>query len=106
LCALSTLVAAQGEIAAQDPSAKVNVLWRKAVSTDGSNQGTAYTMSNRIITARGRVFVAWLDHVADIVIQTYDLETRLWGEKVVLVPQHRAPVRPRAYRHALVALLP
>ena len=84
LCALGILVAAQGESVAQDASAKVNVLWRKAVSTDGSNQGTAYTMSNRIITARGRVFVAWLDHVADIVIQTYDLETRLWGEKVVL----------------------
>jgi len=81
LCALSTLVAAQGEIAAQDPSAKVNVLWRKAVSTDGSNQGTAYTMSNRIITARGRVFVAWLDHVADIVIQLLPIVRTAYPEQ-------------------------
>jgi len=72
----------------------MKVLWSKILSTHGSNQGTAYAMSNKIITANGKIFVAWLDHIADIVIQTYDMETEHWGERVLLgkgVDNHCGP---------------
>jgi len=93
-CVLGILTPLYGEAVAQEVRPKVNVLWRKVVSTHGSNQGTAYTMSNRIITAQGKIFVAWLDHLADAVIQTYDSETRTWGERVLLgqgTDNHCAP---------------
>jgi len=56
----------------------------RILSAQGSNQGTAYAMSNKIITAGGRVFVAWLDHVADIVVTSCHLTTGVWGETVLL----------------------
>ena len=51
-------------------------------------------MSNKIIAANGKLFIAWLDHVADIVIQTCDLETGSWGDRVLLgkgVDNHCGP---------------
>ena len=72
----------------------MKALWTEALSTHGSNQGTAYAMSNEIITADGKLFIAWLDHVADIVIQTYDTETKKWDERMLLgkgVDDHCGP---------------
>jgi BNR repeat-containing family member len=60
------------------------VLSRKTLSLQGSTRGTAYCMSNKIITDDGKMFVAWLDHVASIQIKTYDLKTMSWGPTVLL----------------------
>jgi hypothetical protein len=45
---------------------KIGVLFSKVLSTNGSTRATAYMMSNKIITANDKIFVAWLDRVADI----------------------------------------
>ena len=69
---------------AEEAKPRMKVLWRKTLSTRGSTRGTAYAMSNKIITANGKIFVAWLDHVADIRIQTYDTAAKEWGGAVLL----------------------
>ncbi len=51
-------------------------------------------MSNKIITAGNRIFVGWLDHVADVRLASYDLEARRWSEPLLLgrgVDNHSGP---------------
>ena len=72
----------------------VEVLWRETLSTRGSTRGTAYGMSAKIITSRGRIFAAWLDHVADARIATCDLGEGTWSEPLLLgrgVDNHSGP---------------
>lgn len=69
-------------------------LFSKTLSTIGSTRATAYGASNKIITARGKVFVTWLDHVSDIRVKAYDIASGTWGETVLLgkgVDNHGGP---------------
>jgi hypothetical protein len=66
----------------------------KTLSTNGSTRGTAYAMSNKIITAKNKIFITWLDFVADIKIQTYDIKKDSWDKTVLLgkgVDNHSGP---------------
>ena len=54
----------------------------KVLSTTGSTRGTAYTMSNKILTHGGKTHVAWLDQICRIYVRTYHHGTRRWGEPV------------------------
>ena len=54
----------------------------KALSTTGSTRGTAYTMSNKILTHAGKTHVAWLDRICKIYVRTYHHKTRRWGRPV------------------------
>ena len=51
----------------------------KTLSPNGSTRATAYAMSNKIISAKGKTFVTWLDRVADIKIATYDIAKTQWS---------------------------
>ncbi|MBF0433388.1 MAG: DUF2341 domain-containing protein, partial [Fibrobacteria bacterium] len=50
----------------------------------GSDRATAYSTSNKIITANGKIFASWLDHDMKVRIKTYDIATKTWGSAVVL----------------------
>lgn len=79
---------------AKEAKPHVRILMTRTLSTRGSTRGTAYAMSNKIVTARGKVFVAWLDHVADIQIRTYDIASDEWNETVLVgkgVDNHSGP---------------
>ncbi len=70
------------------------MLFSKTLSTIGSTRATAYAASNKIITAKGKVFVTWLDHVSDIRVKTYDVAAGTWGETVLVgkgVDNHGGP---------------
>ena len=67
---------------------------RKTLSTRGSTRGTAYAMSNKIISTDTTVYVAWLDHVADIRMATFDRKTEAWSEVIAVgkgVDNHSGP---------------
>lgn len=65
---------------AHGEKANVKVLFSKRLSANGSTRATAYAMSNKIITAKGKTFVAWLDLVADVRMATYDIAKRQWSD--------------------------
>ena len=72
----------------------MKIAWKKTLSTNGSTRATAYAMSNKIITADGKVFVAWLDRVADAQIRTYHIDADRWDAPVLLgqgVDNHSGP---------------
>lgn len=54
----------------------------KALSVTGSTRGTAYTMSNKILTHAGKTHVAWLDQICRIYVRTHHHRTRRWGRPV------------------------
>ena len=73
---------------------EVKILFSEILSTNGSTRATAYSMSNKIITANNKIFVAWLDRVADINIKMYDLSNKNWSETVLVgkgVDNHSGP---------------
>ena len=73
---------------------KVSVQFSKILSTNGSTRATAYMASNKIISANGKIYVAWLDHVADIQIKAYDIQNQWWSETVLVgkgVDNHSGP---------------
>jgi len=55
---------------------------RKTISATGSTRGTAYTMSNKVITHEGTTHVAWLDQIHKTYVRTYRHETRRWTRPV------------------------
>ena len=72
----------------------VRVLSSTVLSTNGSTRATAYSMSNKIITADGKIFVAWLDMPSNIQIKAYDIAADRWSETVLLgkgVDNHSGP---------------
>ena len=76
------------------PTPKVKVQFSEILSRNGSTRATAYMMSNKIITAEHKIFVAWLDRVADIQMKTYDIEKDEWSETVLIgkgVDNHSGP---------------
>lgn len=67
---------------------------RTCISENGSTRATAYGMSNKIISHENRVFLAWLDHVADIQMRVYDRKTESWGDTILVgkgVDNHSGP---------------
>jgi len=54
----------------------------KVLSTTGSTRGTAYGMSNKIITHEGRTHVVWLDQIHKTYAQTYSHKSRRWRPPV------------------------
>jgi len=72
----------------------VTVQFSKALSLNGSTRATAYAMSNKIITAKGKVFVTWLDRIADVQMATYDVAKKQWTPPVLVgrgVDNHGGP---------------
>jgi len=51
------------------------IISEKTLSEKGSTRATAYDMSNKIITADGKLFVTWLDFLADIKTAAYDIQS-------------------------------
>jgi len=73
---------------------KLSLQFSKILSSNGSTRATAYMMSNKIITANNKIFVAWLDRVADIQIKAYDIENDKWSETILIgkgVDNHSGP---------------
>ncbi|MBI3971329.1 MAG: BNR-4 repeat-containing protein [Chloroflexi bacterium] len=55
------------------------------LSTSGSNRATAYPqVSNKIVQARGRIFVTWLDGPSAIKVATFDVASATWSAAVTL----------------------
>ena len=84
----------QPEQRAASQQSDIQVFSSAVLSTNGSTRATAYTMSNKIITANGKIFIAWLDHVADILIKEYDIQNDHWSEAVLIgkgVDNHSGP---------------
>ena len=54
----------------------------KVLSKTGSTRGTAYTMSNKILTADGKTHVVWLDQINKTYVRTYFHKTKRWGKPV------------------------
>ncbi len=54
----------------------------RTLSTTGSTRGTAYTMSNKILTRDGKTHVVWLDQICKTCVQTYHHKTGRWGKPV------------------------
>lgn len=78
----------------QNQAEKVEVAFKKVLSTNGSTRATAYSMSNKIISADGKIFVAWLDQVADIRVKCYDSASDTWSETVLMgtgIDNHSGP---------------
>ncbi len=63
---------------------KIDVELKTELTSHGSTRATAYSMSNKIITADEKKYVTWLDSVSNIMIQSLDLATNQWGEAVML----------------------
>ncbi len=57
----------------------VSVKDTKLLATDGSIRATAYSMSNRIITGGGKIFVTWLDNSLTAKIMSYDITASTWS---------------------------
>ena len=52
------------------------------LSTTGSSRGTAYTMSNKVITHAGKTHVAWLDRAHGTYVGTLNHDAGQWGDPV------------------------
>ncbi|MBD3385914.1 hypothetical protein GF407_13430 [candidate division KSB1 bacterium] len=63
---------------------KLEIALQTELTTHGSTRATAYSMSNKIITADGKKYVTWLDSVSNIMIQSIDLATNQWSDPVLL----------------------
>lgn len=64
----------------------VNVKTIKVISDQASNRATSYEMANKIITARDKIFVGWLDDAQHVRISTLDLKTGAWDKPADLGP--------------------
>jgi len=54
------------------------------LSPTGSTRGTAYTMSNKVLTHDGKTHVAWLDQIHKTYVRTLDHATGAWGEPILV----------------------
>ncbi len=52
------------------------------LSTTGSTRGTAYGMSNKIVTHEGKTHVVWLDQIHKIYTATYDQASKTWSQPI------------------------
>ncbi len=54
----------------------------RTLSTTGSTRGTAYTMSNKILTHEGKTHVVWLDQIHKTYACTHSHKNRRWSAPV------------------------
>lgn len=76
------------------PAWKVEVQFSEVLSTNGSTRATAYMMSNKIISTNDKIYISWLDRVADIQIKEYDKKSDAWSETFLIgtgVDNHSGP---------------
>jgi Asp-tRNA(Asn)/Glu-tRNA(Gln) amidotransferase A subunit family amidase len=59
-------------------------LKHKVLSETGSTRGTAYTMSNKIVTHDRKTHVVWLDQINKTYIRTYHDRSKRWGKPVLV----------------------
>jgi hypothetical protein len=71
-------------ISCQKKDVEIKIISSTKLSQHGSSRATAYMMSNKIITADNKIFVAWLDLPSDIQIKMYDIKLDKWSETVLL----------------------
>ncbi|MDA0745419.1 MAG: BNR-4 repeat-containing protein, partial [bacterium] len=57
-------------------------LRHKVLSKTGSTRGTAYTMSNKVLTHEGKTHVVWLDQIRNIYVRTFHHQARRWSKPV------------------------
>ncbi len=95
LLAGGTIVSARGSPAVSGKgAAAMKVVSRKVLSRRGSTRATAYSMSNKIVTRDGRIFVAWLDFVSEIRVAVFDVAAGEWSDPVEVgrgVDNHSGP---------------
>ena len=60
----------------------ISVAATRTLSTTGSTRGTAYWMSNKIVTLGSKTHVAWLDMISEIKVCAYDRDAKQWGPVV------------------------
>lgn len=65
------------------PDSPLSIGLTKTLSTQGSTRGTAYVMSNKVVTMGSRTHVTWLDSGSKTMVQTYDHARKEW-----LAPVH------------------
>ena len=75
---LSCLIGGLAKGGVDVAAASIEVASEKALSTRGSTRGTAYSMSNKIVTLGDKTHVAWLDTKSATMIQTFDHSTDEW----------------------------
>jgi hypothetical protein len=68
------------------PKGIVKVKTLKVISDRASNRATSYELSNKIITAKDKIFVAWLDDVQHCRVATYDPASDMWNDSADLGP--------------------
>ncbi len=69
---ITLLILAQGAIGMSQE------FTQHTLSTTGSTRGTAYTLSNKIVSWGGRTHFAWLGNVAECMVATLDRNTGEW----------------------------
>lgn len=89
------------------PVNNVEIQFSEILSTNGSTRATAYMMSNKIISTNEKIYVSWLDRVADIQIKSYDKKSDSWSETFLIgtgVDNHSGPaitMDSKGYLHAV-----
>jgi len=66
----------------QPGTQKNKALKHKVLSQTGSTRGTAYTMSNKVITNDRKVHVVWLDQISKTYVRTYHMDSKRWRNPV------------------------
>ncbi len=56
----------------------------KVLSETGSTRGTAYTMSNKVVTSGRKKHVIWLDQIHKTFVRTYHMDSKRWGKSVLV----------------------
>lgn len=62
----------------------IKVKMLKVISENASNRATSYEKSNKIITAKNKIFIVWLDNKQHCMIDTYDITSDQWSDHVGL----------------------
>jgi hypothetical protein len=72
------VVVADSQEAAEMAQSRPAVVDTHVLSETGSTRGTAYAMSNKVVTLGSRTHVAWLDRISRTMVATYDNEKGQW----------------------------
>ncbi len=82
-CLLLALVVPDRSTKAEDDGGQsLCVASIKQLSTRGSTRATDYTLSNKIVTIKGKTHVAWLNSISHAMIATYDQTAGTWTAPV------------------------
>ncbi len=109
ILAILTLAAAAALAvgAAAGPAEAVKVKTIKVISENASNRASSYELANKIVTARDKIFVAWLDGDQHVRVDTYEISSDAWIGSADLGPaddNHGGPVLTMDSRGYLYAV--